>query len=75
MTFEAHIDYSELAHGDEYEGDFSEMYCPGQSCAIRVFNLTDEERKHCAQWILLMCLDLDDLGVKPGEHVWVEVDY
>ena len=26
MIFEAHIDYNELAHGDEYEGEFGENY-------------------------------------------------
>ena len=75
MTFEAHIDYAELAHGDEYEGEFGEMYCPGQSCAIRVYNAEEAYRAKCETWELLMFLDLDDLGIKPGEHVWVEVDY
>ena len=75
MKIKKHIEYDELVRGDEYEGEFGEMYCPGQSCAIRVFNLTEEERKHCERWRLLMCLDLDDLGIKPDESVWVEVDY
>ena len=75
MTFEKHIDYAELAHGDEYEGEFGEMYCPGQSCAIRVYNAEEAYRTKCETWELLMFLDLDDLGIKPGEHVWVEVDY
>ena len=75
MTFEAHIDYAELAHGDEYEGEFGEMYCPGQSCAIRIYNAEEAYRTKCETWELLMFLDLDNLGIKPGEHVWVEVDY
>ena len=75
MTIEKHIEYDELAHGDEYEGEFGERYCPGPTCAVCVFNLTEEERKHCEHWRLLMCLDLDDLGIKPDESVWIEVDY
>ena len=75
MIFEAHIDYNELAHGDEYEGEFGEMYCPGQSCAIRVYNADEAYRTKCETWELLMFLDLDDLGVKPGKYVWIEVDY
>ena len=75
MTKEYHIRYNELAHGDEYEGEFNEMHLPGPSCAIRIYNVEKEERKEYERWELLMFLDLDDLGIKPGEHVWVEVDY
>ena len=75
MTKEYHIDCNELAHFDEYEGEFGEMYAPGQSCAIRVYNAEEAYRAKCERWELLMFLDLDDLGIKPGEHVWVEVDY
>ena len=75
MTREYHIDCNELAHFDEYEGEFGEMYAPGQSCAIRVYNAEEAYRTKCETWELLMFLDLDDLGIEPGEHVWVEVDY
>ena len=75
MTREYHTDYSELKHGDEYEGEFNEMYTPGQSCAIYVYNKKEDERKWCEPWELMMFEDLEALGIMPGDGVWVEVDY
>ena len=75
MTREYHIDYGELKHGDEYEGEFNEMYTPGQSCTIYVYNKKEDERKWCESWELIMFEDLEVLGIMPGDGVWVEVDY
>lgn len=72
MTKEYHIDCNELAHFDEYK---DELYVPGPSCAIRICNVKEECCKDCETWELLMSLDLDDLGIEPGERVWIEIDY
>ena len=75
MKIEKHIEYDELARGDEYDGNFGETYCPGQSCAIYVYNQKEDERKWCQPWELMMFEDLEALGIMPGDGVWVEVDY
>jgi hypothetical protein len=73
MTRELHIDSNELAHFDDYEGAFNEMHLPGPSCAIRVY--IPEDYYHDEEWEMVLYHDLEALGVKPGESVWVEIDY
>ena len=73
MTRELHIDYSELAHGEEYESEFMELYTPSQSCAIRTYIPQDYYNDY--EWEKVFYSDLEALGIKPGERVWVEIDY
>lgn len=73
MTKEYHIDYNELAHGNEYESEFMERHIPGPSCAVRDY--IPEDEYHSAEWELLFYEDLKALGLKPGEHIWIEIDY
>lgn len=73
MTREFHIDYNELKHGDEYESEFMERHTPGPSCAVRDYIPVDEY--HDEEWELLFYEDLKALGLKPGEHIWIEIDY
>ena len=77
MRMQKHIDYNELAHGDEYDGEWNELYTPGQSCAIRVYLPTRHELEMFSyeEWEMLFFDDLAEIGLKPGDHVLVEVDY
>ena len=77
MRTQQHICYNELAHGNEYEGEWNELYCPGQTCAIRVYHPTTAEIEMFSyeEWEMIFFDDLAEIGVGPGEHVWVEVDY
>ena len=73
MTKEIHIDSSELAHFDEYESEFYERHTPGPSCAVKDY--IPEDYYHDEDWELLFYEDLKALGIKPGEQVWIEIDY
>lgn len=77
MTQQTHIKYNDLVHGDEYEGEWNELYTPGPSCAIRVYIPTrfEIELFSYEEWEILFFDDLEEIGLKPGDHVWVEVDY
>lgn len=73
MTKEYHIDYNELRHGDEYEAEFMDRHTPGPSCAVKEY--IPEDGYYYEEWELLFYEDLKALGLKPGEYVWVEIDY
>lgn len=79
MTSEYHIDCSELEHFDEYEGEWAERECPGQSCAIYASIPTsediEEEYGNLELWEQLYWQDLLALGLPAGTSIWIEVDY
>lgn len=77
MRMQKHICYNELAHRNEYEGEWNEFYCPGQTCAIRVYRPTRAELELFSyeEWEMTFFDDLAEIGIEPGESVWVEVDY
>ena len=77
MKVQYHIDCNELKHFDEYDGEWNELYTPGPSCAIRVYLPTRHELEMFSyeEWEMLFFDDLAEIGLKPGDHVWVEVDY
>ena len=77
MKVHYHITCSELKHFDEYEGEWNEFFTPGQSCAIRVYLPTRDEIEMFSyeEWEMLFFDDLAEIGLKPGNHAWVEVDY
>lgn len=73
MTTEIHIDSRELAHFDEYEGEFNDIHMPGPTCAIPVYVPTMDECDE--EWEQLFCDDLLALGFNPGQKIWIEIDY
>ena len=73
MTKEIHIDYWELKHGDEYEAEFMERHTPGPSCAVREY--IPENGYYDEEWEAVFYHDLEALGIRPGEPVWIEIDY
>ena len=73
MTKEYHINYYELKHGDEYVEEFMDRHIPGPSCAVQEYAL--EEGTEYQEWETLFQSDLRALGLKPGEHIWIEIDY
>lgn len=73
MTKEYHIDYYELKHADEYEEEFMDRHIPGPSCAVQ--ECVVEEGAEIEEWEVLFQSDLRYLGLKPGERVWIEIDY
>lgn len=77
MRKEYHIGCNELKHFDEYQGEWNELYEPGPSYAIRVYIPTrfEIELFSYEEWEILFFDDLEEIGLKPGDHVWVEVDY
>ena len=77
MTVQYHTQCNKLKHFDEYEDEWNELYTPGQSCAIRVYLPTRDELEMFSyeEWEMLFFDDLAEIGLKPGDHVWVEVDY
>lgn len=75
MRKEYHIDFWELKHAEDYEGEFNDYFIPSQSCAIRVYMPKAEEQFDYLSWELTLYEDLAALGLKRGEAVWVEVDY
>lgn len=75
MRKEYHIDFYELKHAEDYEGEFNDCFTPSQSCAIRVHIPEIEDQYDYEPWELVMYADLAVLGFKPGDVIWVEVDY
>jgi hypothetical protein len=77
MRVQYHIHCNELKHFDEYAGEWNTFYTPGPACAIQIYLPTRDEIELSSyeEWEILFFDDLKEIGLKPGDHIWVEVDY
>lgn len=75
MRKEYHIDFYEMKHAEDYEAEFNDCFIPSPYCAIRVHIPEVEDQYDYEPWELIMYADLAGLGFKPGDVIWVEVDY